>query len=183
MVGHLLVPIEVVRNFVLAVISRRLCCGLVLKSKDGDVDALALGVLLLRENLHLVSCGVRLLNQVLHDFEITVLSCNMQRCVVAVRPRVQINARLFDYYLDAPKVATPAQVVEHVPTLVVRVVEPGLLGAISSHNLQLALQKFHELLSDFVVSLHVLELRRLHVVGELLQELDSSLEVRIHLLN
>ena len=107
----------------------------------------------------------------------------MQRRVVAVRSRVQINARLLDDYLHAPEVASPAQVVEDVPTLVVRVVEPGLLGAISSHNLQLALQKFHELLSDFVVSLHVLELRRLHVVGELLQEFDSSLEVRIHLLN
>ena len=164
-------------------ISRRFGCGLVFEPEDGDVNALALGVLLLRENLHLVSCNVRLLDQVLNDFEITVFGCNMQRRVVAVRPRVQINAGLLDYYLDAPEVATPAQVVEHVPTLVVRVVEPGLLGAITSHNLQLALQKFHELLSDFVVSLHVLELRRLHVVGELLQEIYASLEVRIHLLN
>ena len=67
--------------------------------------------------------------------------------------------------------------------MVVRVVEPGLLGAISSHNLQLALQKFHELLSDFVVSLHVLELRRLNVVSELLKEIYASLKVLIYLLN
>lgn len=115
--GPLLVLVEVVRDVILTVVTRRFGCGLVFKSKDGYVDALAQGVLFLGEDLLLVSRVVCLLYQVLDDIRITILGCNMQCRVVAVGASVQIDARFLDYYLNTLEVATSAQVVEDVPAL------------------------------------------------------------------
>lgn len=87
-ISHLLVLVKIVCDFILPVVARCLGSRLVFEAKDGYVDAFTLGILLLSEDLLLIPCVISLLNQVLDDVRITILRCNMQRGIIAIRTRV-----------------------------------------------------------------------------------------------
>jgi hypothetical protein len=141
MFRHSLMLVKQIGHFVSVVFPRRLTCGLVFKSRHAHVYTFACSVLLRGENFLLVTLRLGLLDEILHNLKVAILRSDVECGIVGISPCVQIHASFFDDDFDAVKVTSPAQVVQHIPTLVIAVVEAGLLVTVGGYDLDLTLEE------------------------------------------
>ena len=133
--------VKQIGHFVSVVFARRLTRGFVFEARHAHVYTLTCGILFCGENFHLVALRLGLLNEILHNLKKAILRGDVECGIVRISPCVQIHASFFDDDFDAFKVASPAQVVQHIPTLVIAVVEAGLLVTVGGYDLDLTLEE------------------------------------------